>query len=175
MFDFKLDKTGDITFAEADNFVPIKISMFLPNDDNFPAQRISFFTNLQTSTPIEYKGSQKITFKHATLETFQIKNNVLIDKEEIAQNIMLQLRSELNGSFNNDVGSTFYKYKHYMIVSEEDLNEIASYAKNIIDDIIDGTTVLAEQVVDDRGGFFKSQVIKLTIYYEDEILTEYII
>lgn len=162
MFDFKLTKKGDLDLDYDDSLnVSQKVSFVVSDYD---VQRIQFVTMPLTVQP-KKPADQRISFKLVDIEDTSFKEKDIQDDNEIAQAIYLALRTEAGDVYDRNAGTNFYQLRHQVVKNDADLDRIAGYVANIVNDRFpDADVELAENEYPDAGFFrFQSYVIRIKV------------
>lgn len=172
MFDFKLTERGDLDVEFGNELdAPQKVSF---NVGAYEAQRIKF-TVTPLKVPKKKSAEQRVSFRFVEMTPTSFQESCLQDEDELAQSLMLALRTESGDVYNSDVGSKLYRLRHKTITSKKDLKKIADAASVIVDEILPGATARVIDTEYPEAGFFRYESLLLEISYGGKKLIDYIL
>lgn len=168
MFDFKLTKDGDIE-EESGYSLPKQTISFSVSP--YEVQRIKFLVSPKTiMAPL--RGEQNISFRFNQPRDNGFSDGITQDEDEDVQALLLHLKTEKNDTYAEDVGSAFYKLKHYMVASDTDLQKLSNAAAEIIQDYLPDATVKVVSADYPDAGYFRSESYIVEIYRDDTKVAE---
>ena len=165
MIDFTLDNIGDIVLAPAGQYPSFRIDLYTPaGNRKHDAFRIDFDTDIPRYNTnydgllIEFNTNLYVD------KTTWITAGSVKDKEELAQEVLIRLKTELGEfEFIPSLGSQIVLERHSDIRSTVSLELIKEYVEEAIADVDfpDEYTVTVERIDDESR--FKYETLRITI------------
>lgn len=165
MIDFSLNQIGDIVSASAWQYPSFTIDIYTPaGNRKYDAFRIDFDTDIPRYNMANNGILIEFNTDLRTDHTNWITTESVKDKEELAQEVMIRLKTELGEfSFIPSLGSQIVLERHEDIRSSVVLEQIRQYVEEAIADIDfpDEYTVSVERIDDESR--FRYETLRITI------------
>lgn len=168
MIDFKINEIGDIDLAFAEQYPSFVINFYVPQQGNtnirYPAFRIDIDTDvLRYDT--KYNGL-RIDFetKRTIGNEYKINARAIYNKEELAQEILIRLKTELGEfSYISFLGSELVLERHEDIRSSVVQEQVRQHVISAIADItFEEEPDVSVEWIDDTSRF-RYETLRITI------------
>ena len=165
MIDFTLNEIGDIVLASAYQYPSFTIDYIIPDGARkYNTFRIDFDTDIKRYDISKHDLRINFQTDLKTNRTLWITTPPVYNKEELAQEVLIRLKTEL-GEFKYipELGSRIILERHEDIRSNVVLEQIKAYVEEAIADIEfeDEYTISVERIDDESR--FRYETLRITI------------
>ena len=169
MIDFKVTKNGDIDLVQSYQYPRFFIQFMVSHpglnsqERRFPSLRLDFDTDVKQHKPVK-NNSFIMQFRTALHEPKgQITTGIVYNQEELAQEVMIRLKTEL-GEFENlqDFGSELALLRHTDINTEITKELAKQYAETALTDVITEEPLTISVAWEDDKSRYQFERLKIT-------------
>lgn len=171
MFDLKLTHRGDLSCSSSPTLSSQKIKFYY---GSYAAQIISFnayslISNVRSSSQQSIRFMYDDNLENDAIDCLAYINNYA----EITQAISMRLKTEIKDIHGLDIGTDYFKYKHFIVKDEKDMHKLQAHILQIAQQIFPEIQVFVHFTDTTNTDYFNSQTIDIKLIFPGNYISSF--